>query len=75
MNTHNMLENNPPKSVTNDMWMLEFSIFANSSYKGKIGNEDSEILTKPHQLHSVEKIKRVPQMTPAHNHRTKSAEI
>lgn len=55
--------------------MLEFSIFANSSYKGKIGNEDSEILTKPHQLHSVEKIKRVPQMTPAHNHRTKSAEI
>ena len=75
MNKHNMLENNPPKSVTNDMWMLELSIFANFSKKGKMGNEDSEILTKAHQLHSVEKIKCVPRMTPAHNHHTKSAEI
>lgn len=55
--------------------MLELSIFANFSRKGKMGNEDSEILTKAHQLHSVEKIKCVPRMTPTHNHHTKSAEI
>ena len=48
MNKHNMLESNPPRSETNEMRIWEFFISANSSYKGKMGNEDSEILTKAH---------------------------